>query len=185
MGPNELRVAAPVDWPRNAHQSGFHLWSLHPAAALYALEELGMARSKRQDTLGAVVVVPLLLSPEWMRRFTRTVDVYFTLPAGAPCWGDDMHEGLIIGLAFPLLRFEPWHWRRAPCMVGLGRALSALHKEDHDAARNLLRKFWSARARAAALPEGVVCEVLSKPSYHSLLCLSEPRRRRRRTESGG
>jgi len=179
MGPAELRVAAPVDWPHEAHQSGFHLWSLHPAAALYALEELGMARSKRQDTLGAVVVVPLLMSPEWMRRFTRTVDVYFTLPASSPCWGHAMHEGLIIGLVFPLLRFEPWHWRRAAFVVGLGRTLSSLHKTDFHAGRDLLRKFWAARTRAATLPESVVRGLLSKPCFHPFLRLSEPGRGRR------
>jgi hypothetical protein len=170
---DSLPVATPLDWMHEAHQPGFWIWSLPPAAAIYALEELAFARLKRGEDVGAIVLVPTLMKPEWFRRFARTVDVHFCVPAGHPCWPSSMHEPLMIGLVFPLLRFEPWHWRRVPFMVGLGRTLSGLHKTDHDAARNLLCKFWSARNRAARLPARMVCPLLLRPNYHSFLSLSE------------
>jgi hypothetical protein len=168
-----LPVATPIDWMHQAHLPGSWIWTLPPAAALYALEELALARLKRGESVGAIVLIPSLMKPEWFRRFVRTVDIYFAIPVGCPCWPADMHESLTVGLVFPLLRCEPWHWRRVPFMVGLGRALSAMHKTDYDAARDFLRKFWAARARAACLPKCVVRPLLLQPNYHPFLSLSK------------
>jgi hypothetical protein len=57
------------------------VWSLPPAAALIALEELGSARLKWHDTLRGVVLVPCLLRPELFRRFRRSVEHFFFVPA--------------------------------------------------------------------------------------------------------
>ena len=78
-----LDVCAPVDWPHRGHMPGLKVWSLPPAAALYALEELAMARLKRIEEVTAIVLVPMLMSPTWLRRFIRSVDVYFVVKAGA------------------------------------------------------------------------------------------------------
>jgi hypothetical protein len=181
-----LRVAEPVDWPYNAHQpTHTWVWNLPPAAAIYALEELSMARLKREDKLTAVVLVPFLLSPEWFRRFSRLVDVYFFVRPGAPFWPTNMHEPLLIGFCFPLLRGEPWSWKRASFMVGLGRTLSRLHKTDHDAGGDLLQQFWAARHRAAAMPRGVVRDLLSREHAHPFLSLSGAGSRRGGVESSG
>ena len=168
-----LRVAEPVDWPHEAHQpTHTWVWNLPPAAAIYALEELSMARLKREDRLSAVVLVPFLLSPEWFRRFSRLVDVYFFVRPGAPFWPPGMHEPLLIGFCFPLLRGEPWSWKRASFMVELGRTLSRLHKKDCDAGRNLLQQLWAARHRATGMPRGVVRDLLSREHPHPFLSLS-------------
>jgi hypothetical protein len=173
LDPVSLPVATPKDWMYEAHMPGFWIWSLPPAAAIYALEELGFAKLKRGEDVGAVVLVPSLMKPYWFRRFVRTVDLYFTVPAGHPRWPACMHESLTIGLLFPLLRYEPWSWRRVPFMVGLGRTLSSLHKTDHNEARDLLCKFWAARSRASRLPARVVCPLLQRPHFHPFLSLSK------------
>jgi hypothetical protein len=100
----------PVDWFLNAHKpTHTWIWPLPPAAAIDALEELStIARLKRQDTLTAIVLVPLLLTPEWFRRFCQVVDVYFVVRPGTPFWPSNMHEPLLVGCCFPLLRGEPW-----------------------------------------------------------------------------
>ena len=54
-----------------------------PAAAHYALEELAMAQTKQRELLQGIIVVPNLLTPEWTRRLSKTVDVYFRIPAGS------------------------------------------------------------------------------------------------------
>jgi hypothetical protein len=76
---------------------------------LDALEELANGRLNHHDTLLDVVVIPLILNPDWFKRFVNTVDLYFFVPVGAiPAWPRSMHEGLTIGLYFPLLRYDPW-----------------------------------------------------------------------------
>jgi hypothetical protein len=180
MTSSSLRLAGPMDWMYNAHMPGTWIWSLPPAAALYALEELAFARLKRGEHVGAIVLIPSLMKPEWFRRFARIVDLYFSVPVGHPCWPQSMHESLMVGIVFPILRHEPWHWRRVPFMVGLGRTLSVMHKADHHEAGNLLRKFWSAHSRAVHLPAGVVRPLLHDPNYHPFLSLSEQGRRRER-----
>jgi hypothetical protein len=113
-----LHFAEPHDWFEEAQQSHCHIfnptsqvwiWDLPPAAALDALEELANGRLKRHETLLGIVVIPLILKPDWFTRFVKTVDLYLFVPVGAmPDWPRSMHEGLTIGLYFPLLRYEPW-----------------------------------------------------------------------------
>jgi hypothetical protein len=63
-------------WLYNAYTAGNYevmnqhhvwVWDLPPGAALGAVEELGLARFKRHDSLIGIVVVPLLLKPSWFR----------------------------------------------------------------------------------------------------------------------
>jgi len=178
VGEPKTRLARPVDWPHRAHQPDHTwIWSLAPAAALYALEELSIARLKRMEKVIGIVLCPRLMCPEWFRRFSRTVDVYFSVPAGvADFWPGECHEPLLIGFVLPLLRINPWAWRDVTFMVGLGRTLSSVHKTDPDAGRYLLQQFWTARSRAAVMPEGVVRGLLSRKSHHAFLSLSRPGR---------
>jgi hypothetical protein len=79
-----------------------------PAAALDALEELANGRLTRYETLLGAAVIPLIRKHDWFKRFMKNVDLYFFVPIGAiPDWPRSMHEGLTIGLYFPLLRYEP------------------------------------------------------------------------------
>jgi hypothetical protein len=169
---SEIPLARPLDWIHNAHKPGFWIWALPPAAALYALEELATARLKRMEEVGAIVLVPSLMKPDWFRRFCRTVDFYFTIPAGCAIWPASMHESLTVGLVLPLHRCEPWSWKEVGFVVALGRALSAMHSNDYISGRNLLQKFWRARARCEAMSECVVRTLLQRPNYHPFLSLS-------------
>eukprot|EP00978_Attheya_sp_CCMP212_P000172 scaffold305_cov60-Attheya_sp.AAC.5 len=171
-----IRIAKPGDWFLNANKpTHTWIWSLPPAAAIAidALEELSIARLKRQDTRMSIVLVSLLLTPEWFRRFCRVVDVYFLVQPSTPFWSSNMHEPLLVGCCFPLLRGEPWVWKRALFMVGLGRSLSQMHKTNWDVRGDLLRKFWAARSRAARMPPNVVRTLLLRESPHPFLSLSQ------------
>jgi len=174
-----IQAAEPVDWPYKAHfATATWVWAPPPAAALYALEELALARLKRGKTHASVVVIPRLMSPEWFRRFVRSVDLYFTVDVGAAFWGTNMHEPLLIGLSLPYLRHQPWVWKRVGFMVDLGRTLSRLFKSDPDAGGRLLRQFWSAQSRAHDMPEYMVSNLLLRATFRPFLGLSSKRQGR-------
>jgi hypothetical protein len=172
----EFTVALPDDWFYRAQEAGRYdfpseplkpwIWSLHPAAALIALEELGNARLKCHDVLRGVVLGPSLLRHEWFRHFRQSVDFYFFIPAGSiPAWPASMHEPLTLGLYLPLLRFSPWDWKRVPFLVPFGITLSAMYKARDPSAGHLLCEFWAASSWVAGMPERLVRDLLLHPSW--------------------
>jgi hypothetical protein len=173
-----FKIATPIDWFRDAqHLQDFShpikyttwVWDIPPAAAPHILEEIAMARTKRHETLRGLVLIPRLMQPWWIRRFTRTVDFYFVLPAGTECWPKENHEPVYVGVILPLLRYRPWDWSKVPFLVGLARTLSTLYATDYPAGRDLLREFWKAAIWIQGMPERLVSGLLQDPGFHKLL----------------
>jgi hypothetical protein len=174
-----LHFAEPHHWFEEAQQSHWHvvdptyqvwIWDLPPAAALDALEELVNGCLNRHETLLGVVVIPLILKPDWLKRFVKTVHLYFFVPVGAiPAWPRTMHEGLNIVLYFPLLSYDPWDWKNVPFMGRFGSSLSALHRTDPSRARDLLCECWQARTWVTTMPQRMVSSMLSPKIWHRLL----------------
>jgi hypothetical protein len=112
-----LHFAEPHHWFEEVQQIQCHvvnptsqvwIWDLPPAAELDALAELAHGCLMRHDTLLSVAVILLILKPGWFKRFVKNVDLYFFAPVGAiPAWSRSIHEGLTIGLYFPILRYDP------------------------------------------------------------------------------
>jgi hypothetical protein len=177
---NNISIAKPHDWFHAAQQAGseddhreFWIWDLAPAAALYALEELGTARLKRHGTLQGIVLVPALLQHEWRRRLIKVTDVYFTIPAGSiPEWPAAMFEPLTVAVYLPLFRCRPWDWKRVPFLVPMGISLSQMYKESPASTRALLRKFWSATKQVSVVPESLLRGLLQDGTWHRFLGLS-------------
>jgi hypothetical protein len=163
----------PKDWFWSAHLPGIHFWPLPPAAALVALEQYMTARLKRAETVGAVVLIPDLMRPDWFRRFLKEMDFVITIPAQWPEWPAEMHEALLMGFSLPLLRCYPWRWGRSPAVVAFARTVSAVYKTDNNYGRDLLRKFWRAARRVPSLPDGVVRKLLSSNDWRRLLRYAE------------
>lgn len=159
----------PRDWFWSAHLPGIHFWPLPPAAALVALEQYMNARLKRGESVGAVVMIPDLMRPEWFRRFSKEMDFIITIPALWPEWPAEMHEALLMGFSLPLLRCYPWRWGRSPAVVAFARTVSAVYKKDNIYARDLLRQFWSAARRIPSLSNGLVRTLLSSEDWRRLL----------------
>jgi hypothetical protein len=174
------KIAKPYDWFHAAQQAGskdehreFWIWDLAPAAALYALEELGTARLKRHGVLQGVVLVPALLQHEWRRRLIRVTDFYFTIPAGSiPEWPIEMFEPLTVAVYLPLFRCRPWDWKRVPFLVPLGITLSQMYKESPASTRPLLRKFWSATKQVSVVRESLLRGMLQDGTWYRFLGLS-------------
>jgi hypothetical protein len=175
-------ICEPTHWFYEAHQAGEYetpatsktwIWDLPPAAAIHAIEELGIARLKRHNVIRGVVLIPYLLTHEWFRRFSRTVDFYFTIPAGTiPEWPESMHESLTVGIYLPLFRCEPWDWKQVPFVVPFGSSLSAMHKIGDSSTRDILRKFWTAGTGIDSMPKRLVRNMLQNPSWRRFLNLS-------------
>ena len=181
----DFSIAETKSWFHAAQLSGQYIseqpietwvWDLHPAAALHAIEELGMGRLKRHELLKGVVLIPTLMEHEWFRRFSRVVDFYFTIPPGAiPSWPVDMHESLTVGIYLPLFRCRPWDWKCVPFLVQFESSLSSLYKTNNPEGGNFLRQFWISSSRITYLPKRLVSDVLQGTSWRKFLCLSGER----------
>jgi hypothetical protein len=172
----DVCFAEPEHWFEEAtQQHEYHeksktwVWDLPPAAAIHAIEELGMGRGKRHNVLRGIVLIPRLLKPEWFRRFARLVDCYFVVSAGTPVWGREMLEPLFVGLYLPLLRYRPWDWSRVPLLVAFGRKMSSVLKENHEGGGNLLRELWLSAIWIQNMPELLVSDLLSDGHYRRFL----------------
>jgi hypothetical protein len=88
-------------------KSGVYGWFPPPTAADVALEQLRIARIKRQDSTH-VFVCPRLLCLTWLTQMNKACDLIFKTPPGASGWPADMFEPLLIGVCFPFLRCKPW-----------------------------------------------------------------------------
>jgi hypothetical protein len=182
----KLWVAEPADWFYDAQQAGDFslpqrdetwLWDPPPAAATVAVEQLGFARLKRHDTLRGIVVVPKILEDEWYQRFCKNVDFHFDIPAGAiQEWGVDQHETLTVGIYLPLLHHRPWDWKQCGFVVSLGRSLSAMFKDGESSGWSVLHELWESSHWISGMPECLVCDLLSNPSWRRFLNISSRRR---------
>ena len=138
---------------------GCFVWAPPPAAADVALEQLRIARIKRQDSTH-VFVVPRLLTPKWLKQLWKACDIVLSVPAGTLGWETNMFEPVLIGICFPYLSVRPWQLRGAPKMFQVARDLRRLFKEDGVDERPFLRKFWSDCHRLRSLQEDVVSRLL-------------------------
>ena len=134
--------------------AGTYLWAPAPAAAEVALEQLRIARIKRQNSTH-VFVCPRLMTPLWLKQLHKAADLIFSVPAGASFWSDGMYEPLLIGVAFPFLSFSPWQLKGTPKLLSLGRQLSTVWKGEHLDAGHILREFCSLRKRLESMPRDV------------------------------
>lgn len=157
---DELTALTPYDWFQRGHditgwekeegslffqptlESGIYVWSPPPAAADVALEQLRIARIKRQDSTH-IFICPRLLQPLWRKQIHKAADIVFMVPTGAPGWPESMFEPLLIGICFPFLRHQPWQLRSTPKMHAVGRDLHRVWETPDMDAGPVLRKLWS------------------------------------------
>jgi hypothetical protein len=97
---NQAKVLTPMDWFEQGHvivdwtlgadgfwrpvlESGTYIWQPPPAAALFAITELCIARIKRQDPTH-VFVCPRFMTPGWLRSMYKEADFVFVVPLNSP-----------------------------------------------------------------------------------------------------
>jgi len=148
MGKDYVPPLTPTGWFEEGHQSGVHLWTPPPGAALIALKELARSRHKRPSEVTHVVMIPRLLwDEEWRSRFEKEMDFWFILHNGA-LWPHSAFEPLLVGISFPILPpSSPFPWQvkqERTRMVDLGRTLSQMSKSSDLRVGHYLRELWLA-----------------------------------------
>jgi hypothetical protein len=116
------------------------VWAPPPAAAVVAIEELRKACIKRQNSLH-LVIIPCLLTQEWLRQLYKVSDLVVIIPPCTSFWPSAMLEPLVIGLIFPFARIAPWQVRGTPKMLSMGRQMRGVFEEEELAGRDVLRKL--------------------------------------------
>jgi hypothetical protein len=102
------------------HKSGTFVWAPPPAAVAVAIEELRKARIKRQDSLH-IVIIPRLLTPEWLHQIFKVSDLVFFVPPSTSFWPGAMLELLVIGLIVSFACSAPWQLRGTRKMLSVER----------------------------------------------------------------
>ena len=88
-------------------RSGFYCWAPPPAAAYKAIEQLRIARHKRQRS-SHVFISPRLMTCMWRSSLHKIADLVVEMPSTMPFWPTGMHEPLVIGFVFPAFQHKPW-----------------------------------------------------------------------------
>ena len=172
----EVLLLQPEDWFERGHdliggeersdkfwiphfQRGCYLWVPPPAAANVALEEIRVARIKRQSSFH-ILIVPRLMTPEWLKQLHKVSDIVFTLPLGSSAWPHNMYEPCVVGLTFPFLSVAPWQLRSTPKMYAVGRNLRSVQETWDVDAGPILRKLCELAKRLQTVPVDVVRKLL-------------------------
>ena len=144
---------------RHRVKSGKFLWTPPPAVADVALEQLRIARLKRQNSLH-VYVCPRLFTPVWFKQFAKAIDMYIVCKPELSFWPASMHEPLLIGVCFPFIKSAPWQLKRTPKVLSVVREVHHLLQENELAAGDCLRKFLRESRRLSSMPQDVVWRML-------------------------
>lgn len=163
---------------RNNIKKGKYIWAPPPAAADACLEQLRIARLKRQNSFH-VIVIPKLMTPLWLRQLWKASDFIFSIEAKHEFWSESNYESLIVGVIFPFLSFPPYCLQRTPRLCDVGRQLSRMYKESDVAQRNFLSKFCTRFKNISSLQESVVLDLLYfKHKYNISQCGRKKKRKR-------
>lgn len=88
-------------------RSGCYAWTPAPTSAYKAIEQLRIARHKRQKS-SHIFVCPRLFTCNWRAQLHKTADLVFEVPVGNAFWTSNMHEPLVIGLILPTFKHRRW-----------------------------------------------------------------------------
>ena len=173
---NESELLTPNDWFERGHdleggrynkqgywlhgiKEGKFIWAPPPAAADVCLEQLRIARIKRQSSTH-LIVCPRLLTTEWRKQFQKAVDFYVEIPACCDYWPVCMCELLILGFCLPFCRSPPWQFRGTPKVLELVRKLRSVLQTDPMAVGNILQQFLLEAKRISSMPASLVWRML-------------------------
>jgi hypothetical protein len=157
--PESAMWLTPHDWYYKGHQATLGVWSLPPAAAKAALEQLGRVTHKRPHNMH-VVLVPRLMTASWRRQLGKLCPLLFTVPSGCSFWDTSHHEPLIVGIALPMTRHRPWNLQGTPLLAGVASSLSSLRDPSDSWGRDILRQFLITTLRLDSLSPSMVRPML-------------------------
>ena len=130
-----------------------------PAAADAAIEELRKARMKRKESCH-IIIIPKLFTTLWLRQLNKVSDCNILIPPIHNFWNEQNYEKLVIAFVFPFLPYRPWQLQGTPKMLGVGRELCKMFKEEKMDTRSVLFKFLLEYRRLPELSPDVVWKML-------------------------
>lgn len=142
-------------------RKGMYVWSPPPCVAAQCLEQLRIARHKRQVSTH-VFVCPRVMAMVWQRQLYRSADLVLQLPAGNNIWSSEQYEPLFIGIYFPFLECFPWQLKGAPKILEMGRHLQRVLQTDFGSTGLILQQLFAFTRKLQTLPELVVQRMLQR-----------------------
>lgn len=149
------------------YQPGTFIWTPPPAAAAIAVEQMRLARLKRESSTH-IFIVPRLMTSEWKRQLFRASDLFLELPFDDIWCKHEQHEPLTIAFIFPFVPYSPWQLKRSSAFLGMERHLRRLWKEGRIPTWTLLQQLCTSQRKMASLPKSVVRQMLSSPQRFGL-----------------
>ena len=148
------------------------IWNLFvgppPAAARYCVEQLRIARLKRQASMH-IVAIPRLFTNIWRKQLHKIADLVMEIPPGAVKeWSKDQFEPLTIAIVFPFIKYRPWQLRGCARILELGRELRKMWKKSGRNTGDLLLQFCNQQGSLDSLSKGMVWKLLQSKNGSKL-----------------
>jgi hypothetical protein len=86
----------PHDRYHKGHQFSIGIWSVPPAVADAALEQLGCITHKQLTTMH-IILIPRLMGAVWWRLLGKLCPLVLTVPLGCPFWDTSHHDRFWLG----------------------------------------------------------------------------------------
>jgi hypothetical protein len=162
-------------------KKGTFIWTPPPCAGEAAVEELRMARHKRQDS-HHLFIIPRLMEPTWRKHLHKAADLILSLKPGHEAWPIHMHEPLTIAFIFPFIRQKPWQLRGSIQLLALGRALSGVWAGNIGSEGPILRELWSYQVRLENMPTKLASKLLCSEQVNFVSHFNARKRRGSKVE---
>jgi len=151
------------------YKSGTYLWVPAPAAGQHAIEQLRQARLKRTESTH-LFLIPRIFTSLWRKQLYKVADLVVELPFDSKYWIETLqHEPLTFAFIFPFIPQKPWQLKRTYALLGMGRLLRSLWKENPLSTWDILQQFLSWTGRIFTMPEGMVWKMLQSSSSFKFL----------------
>jgi hypothetical protein len=128
------------DWPTSLKERATYIWSPPPAIADVAAEFLAGAIHKR-PTSTHIFVCPRLMCSRWFKFVLKATDMTLSIPIGCSIWGFENHEPLILAIAFPLSRTQPWRQGKSAHVEHTTMVVQGMLSSDPERSGTLLREL--------------------------------------------
>jgi len=158
------------------YESATYLWIPAPAAGQHAIEQLRQARLKR-TTSTHLFLIPRIFTSLWRKQLYKVADLVVEIPFDSKCWLESsQHEPLTFAFVFPFIPIKPWQLKRTYALLGMGRLLRRLWKENPLSTWDILQQFLSWAGRLFTMSEGMVRKMLQSSSSFKFLRREAPER---------
>ena len=107
-----------------------------------------------------IIAIPRLCTPPWLKQLNKTCDVVFSIPPSFAHWDSHQFEPLIVGIAFPHLRYFPFQLKSTYKMLAMASEGQKLLRDADMDKRNILCQFLAKTKSFYSMSASVLRKVL-------------------------